>query len=312
MNSAVPRLCVVSAANSGYFPGLLVTFYSLLRHLAPEWSVDFKLLTDGLAARERLVLSDVLRATGRDHTVEVLDLPLDEYRDYPALHGSKLAYARLLIPQLFPGVDRVLYVDSDIVVTRDVGKLAELPWPEDAVLYAVRDERIPDFSTGWEAIPCEPLGIPPTAPYFNSGFLWLNLAAWRRLEIDRACRTYVSRFPDRLRWHDQTVLNAVLWNRWTPLASAWNLPPERTLNRYQPYPIVRARAVNVHYIGKDKPWSAMQPLDYFYRELAAEIVARVPEALALRKPGRWEWFARLRYFVLRSGWHYARLLRLIR
>ena len=275
--------------------------HSLLCHLAPGWSVDFKILTDALSEEQRLALAEVLCVTQRDHTLEVLDLDLSEYREYPALYGSKLAYARLLLPKLF-AADHALYVDSDIVVTRDVSVLANLPWPDDRVLYAVRDERLPSFGTGWEDIPCKALGIPPAAPYFNSGFLWLNLAAWRRLDLAAACRGYVASFPDRLRWHDQTVLNAVLWNRWSPLENSWNLPPERTLPRWQPYPFIRARQVNVHYLGPEKPWARMHPLEYFYRDAAAKIAARVPGALRLRRKSGWEGLLRLRYFTLRAGW----------
>lgn len=301
---APQRLCVVSAANAAYFPGLAVTFYSLLRHLAPGWAVDFLLLTDGLEHRQASALEQVLRATGREHTLKIHELDLTEYADRPALFGSKLAYARLLLPELV-GAERALYVDSDIVVTRDVSGLAALPWHENQVLCAVRDARITSFGTGWESVPCDALGIPPSAPYFNSGWLWINLAEWRRQGVGEACRAYMDRFPDCLRWHDQTTLNAVLWNRWSLLDSRWNVPPEHTLGRYEVYPFARTREVNVHYLGSAKPWSHMQPLEYFYRDEAEAIVKLVPDALALRRKSPWEIWLRLRYFVSRAGWQYV-------
>ena len=302
--AAAPRLCVVSAANATYFPGLVVTFHSLLKHLAPGGSVDFKVLTDGLDPARRGALANVLRSTDRDHTLEIVDIDLRAYADYPPLAGSRLAYARLLIPKLF-AADHALYVDCDLVVLKDVGHLAALPWPEGGVLHAVRDSKIPTVSMEWESLPCAALGLPPDAPYFNTGFLWLNLAEWRRQDIDDACLAYVRSFPDRLRWHDQSILNAVLWNRWSALDRTWNLPSELTLGTFALYPLVGRRDVNVHYTGSQKPWSTMHPLEYFYRRAAAEIAHLVPAERLLRPRHASECLPQAYFFAQRAYWHYG-------
>ena len=297
--SAKRRLHVVSAANGRYLPGLLVTFHSLLRHLAPGWAVDFTLLTDALDEPHLRSLRTVLESTGRDFTLAVVQPDFSEYEDCPALHGSKLTYARLSVPKLVTA-DRALYVDSDVVVTRDVSRLAALPWPEESVLYAARDARISTVSAAWEKIPWGELGIPASAPYFNAGFVWINLAAWRRQGIDDACRAYIQRFPDRLPWADQSVLNAVLWKRWRELEEAWNLAPERTLGPLEPYPLVRRKDVNVHYVGREKPWLEMSPFEYFYWDAAEEIIPLAPDAFPARTSIPRETMKRLRYFAYRG------------
>ena len=313
---AARRLSVVSAANVRYFPGLLVTFHSLLQHLAPSWSVDFVLMADDLEERHLSLLRTALGSTGRDFTLAAVQPDFRGYEDCPSLHGSKLTYARLLIPKLINS-DRALYVDSDIVVLRDVSRLAVLPWPEESVLYAVPDARITTVSAAWENLPWEPLGLPADAPYFNGGLIWINLAEWRRQGIDDACREYIERFPDRLQWCDQSVLNAVLWKRWQPLETAWNLAPEQTLGPLEPYPFVRRKDVNVHYVGREKPWLEMHPLEYFYWEAAAGIVPLTPDAFAARAGISREPMKRLRYFAYRGYLVYGSfckrtLLKLIR
>ena len=52
-----------------------------------------------------------------------------------------MAYARLLCPQLI-AEDQALYLDSDIVVGRDMSRLTELPWIEGRPVYAVHDGNI--------------------------------------------------------------------------------------------------------------------------------------------------------------------------
>ena len=143
---AASRLTVFPTSDARFFPGLLVTFYSLLRHLSPAWSADFKLLTDGLDGLCRLTLERVLQAAGRDHTLEIIEPDFTEFASYPAQNEtSRMTYARLLIPELAAS-DRVLYVDSDIVVMKDVSRLAELPLQENHVFYAANDSRITTVS----------------------------------------------------------------------------------------------------------------------------------------------------------------------
>ena len=299
------RVRVVTVANARFLRGLLVTLHSLLRHLAPGWTADLTLLTDDFGEGDERLLRGVLAASGREHTLEVLHIGMDAYRDYPAQEtGSRLAYARLLIPRLV-AADRALYLDADIVVLRDVSELAALPWPEGRSLYAVQDARVAVCSMPWERIPWEALGIPPAAPYFNSGLLWMNLDAWRRQGVETACQEYMRRFPDRLPFRDQSVLNPLLWNQWVPLERAWNAAPENTLGRFALYPLRLARNVNVHYVGH-KPWDKRNPFEGYYWREVARIAALVPPEFAVR-PG-WtggdvsHW---ARYFVTRAYYHYG-------
>ncbi len=299
------RIRVVTAANARFLPGLLVTLHSLLRHLASGWTADLTLLTDDFDEENERLLRRVLAAAGRDHTLEVIRIGMDAYRDYPAQEtGSRLTYARLLIPRLVAS-DRVLYLDSDIVVLRDVSELAALPWPDGRALYAVQDARVDVCSMPWERIPWEELGIPASAPYFNGGLLWMNLDAWRRQGVEAACQEYMRRFPDRLPFRDQSVLNPLLWNHWAPLERAWNSAPENTMGRFALYPVLPARNVNVHYVGY-KPWHKRNPFERYYWNEMARIAALVAPEITVRP--RWtgadvsHW---TRYFVKRAYYHYG-------
>ena len=303
--TAAPRLPVLSSATASYLPGLLVTFHSLLRHLGQDWAADFRLLADDLDERHVQTLHRVLRSTGRDYTLEVIRPDIRAYENLPGLYGSRLTYERLRVQRLVAG-ERALYVDSDVVVTRDVSRLAALPWSGDSVLYAVNDARIPVVSHVYERLPLDALGIPADAPYFNSGLLWINLEAWRRLGIEDACFEYIARYPDRLALHDQTALNAVLWRRWTPLEKAWNLAPEDIMAPLVPYPVFRRRDVNVHYIGQEKPWREMHPLEYFYWDQAGEVARLAPDAFKPRSEIARQTRTRVRYFATRAYRRYRK------
>ena len=297
------------AADPRFLPGLLVTSHSLLRQLAPGWSADLTLLTNEFGEEDERVLRRVVEAAGPTHTLDVRWLSLDDFRDCPPMdNGSRLAYARLLIPQLLT-VERVLYIDADIVVQRDVSQLTALPRRENAVLHAVQDGRVTTCSMPWDQIPCGELGIPPSAPYFNSGFLWIDLEAWHRQGVTPSCWEHIRRFAHRLNFHDQSVMNAVLWNRWTPLDRGWNNLFEQTLGRFAVYPLGRMPGKNIHYVNA-KPWVVRNPFDRPFWEQMDEIAPLVPPAQSARPPwtraGMRKWAS---FLAMRAYYHYGGFLK---
>lgn len=279
------RLRIVLAANTGYLGGLVVTVHSLLRHLASDCVADLTLLTDDFDTESEDALRRVAAATGHAHTLDIVRLGPDDLRDFPSRSGgSRLAYARLLCPRLI-AEDRALYLDSDIVVGRDLSQLLDLPRPTDRWFYAVRDGCVGTFGLWWENIPYAELGIPADAHYFNSGVLWMDLAAWRRENVAALCADYARRYPDRQVFQDQSVLNAVLWNSWTPLERPWNCFPEHTIGRFSLYPLGRVRDTNLHYVFA-KPWQQRHPWGWYYWEQMDQIAALVPPRCTVRP--RWE------------------------
>jgi lipopolysaccharide biosynthesis glycosyltransferase len=298
------RMTVLSGSNAGYFPGLLVAFYSLLRNLAKQVSVDFVVLAEGLVEVHDATLRRVLDHAGREYSLKIIAVDLQAFEalrtDYG---GSRMAYARLLMPQLIAS-DFALYVDSDIVVQRDVAQLSMLPWPDDCqLLYAVADPKGPTFAN--DGMNCERLGIPPAAPYFNSGWMWMNLGKWRQQDIAGKCADFTRRFPEEVKWWDQSVLNAVLWKNWQPLDAGWNTLVDHTLGRLDLFPFPLARNVNAHYLGPDKPWLAFNPYQQYFGSIFSEIAHLVPDNMVPYPINGKDVFKRARFFMRRSYLNYG-------
>jgi lipopolysaccharide biosynthesis glycosyltransferase len=167
-------------------------------------------------------------------------------------HYSVDIYTRLWVADFFPAtVSKVLYLDSDMVVTGDIGGLwrAELG---EAVLGAVT---IPGSTR------CAPLGIPEKFGYFNSGVLLIDLARWRREDVLERLIAYLTANYDKIVDPDQDMLNACLYDRRLPLPYIYNAISPFFLD-YHPLGIgadelaaVRANARIVHFNGASKPWS---------------------------------------------------------
>ncbi len=123
-------------------------------------------------------------------------------------------YTRLWVSDFFStATDRVLYLDSDMVV---VGTLAEL-WHTD----------IGDAVIGAVTIPgsdrCERYGIPEQFGYFNSGVLIINLREWRAANVRPRLLDWIVANERVIRNADQDALNGCLFDRRYPLSYIWNV-----------------------------------------------------------------------------------------
>ncbi|MDF9827086.1 lipopolysaccharide biosynthesis glycosyltransferase [Ereboglobus sp. PH5-10] len=170
-------------------------------------------------------------------------------------HISVETCYRLLIPTIFPEMEKAIYLDADMVVRHD---LAEL-WAEDVGdFYAgVVEDFIHVKIKNYDS-------IFPSRRYFNAGVLLLNL---RKIRKDIPFARFVeieSRHRDSLRHQDQDVLNIALGNNVKYLPLKWNVTflyfnPRRRFPKtlgFTAAEVVAAREnpAIVHYIGSLKPW----------------------------------------------------------
>jgi lipopolysaccharide biosynthesis glycosyltransferase len=236
-------LCAADARYGGY-AGIMLA--SVLR-ANPAECFDIHLLSDGIRAGDRRKLSALVARAGSRLTLYDVAPRMAGYADGVGNHLSRTAYARLLIADLLPaGLGRILYLDCDIICTGALRPLWQLGEQAEAIplLGAVADR------TGerWKAR----LGLPADAPYFNSGVLLINLAAWRQRDIAGKIIDWMAANPDKLALADQDAINACLWAEITPLPDRWNLQIGLDSG---PLPAARlSEATLLHYTSAHKPW----------------------------------------------------------
>ena len=168
---------------------------------------------------------------------------------------TEAASLRLLLPELLPELDRILYLDCDIIVRQDLAKLWETTELADNYLAGVYEAAIEGQAERFRALGCDP------AKYFNSGFLLMNLAQMRAEKVSEklleACRVPYLEFPD------QDALNQVCLGRVVPLSPLYNSIRTFFIPKYRPdferqygsglWEKVQKEAT-IHYTG-GKPWN---------------------------------------------------------
>src|SRR3954447_19810145 len=144
----------------------------LARNREHEVHVHYMHGPDISAAEERRIVEMIEREGG---AISFLRVPDSEVEGLPTKDFTRKAtWYRIFLPELLPDVDRLLYLDSDLIV---VDLLAPL-WAIDLTGYwvgAVTNVFQPNHLHRPAA-----LGLAGPHVYFNAGVLLMNLAEMRR------------------------------------------------------------------------------------------------------------------------------------
>jgi len=226
---------VVIAFTSNYLIPAATLIHSVL--LSSSSSFEFICLTgETLPDRQKKMLEEMTEGRVVFRYVDTLALPDGVYVDP---RYSVAAEYRLLLPELLPDYDKVIYVDCDVIVRKD---LAECFLST-------------DLGNGLLAAVFEREG------YFNSGFLLMNLAQMR--EEGTSSRLLDVLKTDYLEFPDQDALNQVCKGRTVALSPSYNgirtfwLPQYKNdfLSLYSESDYSEmVNSGNIHYSG-GKPWN---------------------------------------------------------
>jgi lipopolysaccharide biosynthesis glycosyltransferase len=254
--SAAPRVpfaqyMIATAIDRAFVEPACVLFASIVANAAvPEAAlVVFGL---GLTSSDRDYLAKSCGKMADKLSVVDLDFAAKRLKKLPVTLAvpSVTAYARVIVPSLLPrAAARLLYLDSDIVVTGSLTALFETNLAG-AVLAAVPDHIPPGIDHSFRS---EVLKLPDPEFYFNSGVLLIDVEAWQKNAITEMAFNFYESVPasTKLWYPDQDILNSILCHRWLPLDRRWNYfrgVEDVDLQRF------RSEATIVHFASGKKPW----------------------------------------------------------
>lgn len=200
---------VVFGADENYALPAAVSIRSLLDHYRGHRKLEIYVVDGGVSAESKRSL--VESCDGIPQWVDPKQRTTDRINEQ--LFISEAMYLRLQIPSLFPDFQKVLYLDSDILVLDDVSKLWEQPLSAERPIAAVLSWLTPSGHRALEA-----RGFGERSHNFNSGVLLMDVPGVRS-SIDRAIEIVRA---GGLFLPDQDALNLAFDGRWVPLAPRWN------------------------------------------------------------------------------------------
>lgn len=173
---------------------------------------------------------------------------VDSYISYAAYYRCFLS---LILP---PDISKILYLDCDLIVRKDVGAL----WDTDISAHALGC--VEDMLSVLEDHYTR-LNYPKDYSYFNSGVLLINLDYWRQNDIHLQVNRYVAEHHGQLRYNDQDVLNALFYDKKVFLPFRWNMQDgffrrRRRIRRscWEELDETMKDPDILHYTGSKKPW----------------------------------------------------------
>jgi lipopolysaccharide biosynthesis glycosyltransferase len=202
------------------------------------------------------------------------DLETDRYKDKFVLqkniHVTVEVYYRLFLHEVIAGVDRLIYLDGDIIVCGDIKEL----WCENLygkTLGAVKDIQLRPIDELNEI-----LEFDVEKYYFNAGILLIDLAKFSKLvdlntvfDVTEALHAKFSESRSKMTWYaDQDVLNHIIRGdrNLTLLHARYNLQQNdfdqytswfayaQNCSTLSEWTEANASPVIVHYTGAYKPW----------------------------------------------------------
>jgi len=209
------------AANERYFSGLYCTIASSLSYLDPSREVDVQVLDGGISEESRKVLSRLMARFGRSTQLEFV--PVDESTFRGATLGparSHMTYCRILLPHVLDA-HRLVYLDCDVLVFRDLCQLFDLELSPGKVVAAVPDSETLSLAEDSQSI-LAAMGLPGDNIYFNCGVMLMNLDALREETFTERSVDFFKRWRGHYRFWDQSAFNFLLHGRIAELPEHWN------------------------------------------------------------------------------------------
>ena len=209
------------AGNERYFPGLYCAVTSALSNMDAAREVDLKVLDGGISETSRKVLSRLVARFGRTIRLELV--PIDESIFGGATVGpgrSHMTYCRILLAQLLD-VPRLIYLDCDVLVFRDLSELFDTELFPGKLIAAVPDSETLTLSDDSRAL-ADIMKLNPEGAYFNCGVVLMNLDALRKENFTEKSLNLFKSWRGHYRFWDQSAFNFLLHGRIEELPEHWN------------------------------------------------------------------------------------------
>lgn len=195
---------VIYAADNAFCGIMGVSIISLLENNKNAQEIDLTILNNGISKNNKEKINKLVQQYGRAKPNWVNAINIEEKIGMRISkdRGSLSQYSRIFLNNIFDiNIKRVLYLDCDTIVDGPISDLWNLNLG-DNVIGALKDA----FSRYYR----RNIGLAPNDLMFNSGVMLIDLAKWRKYEIEEKVMNFIVQHKGRIQQGDQGVLDAVL------------------------------------------------------------------------------------------------------
>lgn len=250
---------ILACASDNYTMQCGVLFCSVCENNEFE-PIHFYVFTDSsFTVKHKSQIRDLIDSYPQKQVdfIEVADEDIDQFLKFENYYYTRHVFYRLLMAKLLPiTVDRVLYLDCDIIVRKSLKPLWNIDISQFAIgaVHDAQEGLIHQYNR---------LEYTYDKGYFNSGVLYANLDYWRKTNATDRLFKYINSFSEKIKMPDQDPLNVVFQDEKKFISFTYNLQSDLLFkvdnmsfdyNKYkEDLSICREDPVILHLSGA-RPW----------------------------------------------------------
>ena len=267
---------VFFACNRNYLHVFSVAFQSLISTSNDKNNYDVWLLISDISEQDKENLLGMIK-TRKNISLRFLDFKYFisqniQKRLYLSRYISLEAYYRIFIPEIFTCYNKLLWLDSDIVIKQDIADLYHTNIKDNWVamasniwtIYATNNNISPEgISMSFKDYILKFLKMSDYNHYCNDGIMIMNAKQLRQNQFSAKCMEALARIKSP-NYHDQDLINIVCEGHNFFLPLEWNhvwylqdysfLKGKISQELYDGYDNARHFPKIIHYAGSIKPW----------------------------------------------------------
>lgn len=231
------NVCISCDDNYAKYAGIVIA--SIIINAKEDDELSFYILDGGVSERAKVRIDRLKKI--RDFNLQYIKIDssmFEIYKNIPTHNYISIpSYYRLKLAELLPEVNRVIYLDCDVIVRKSLSELFNIDLGDNYIA-GVLDTRV-KYKPKWKG-----------TKYVNSGVLLMDLEKIRNDNMENIFLTYTQGHFDEIKTGDQDIINFALDGRIKIVDDNWNVQVSSFLSRssFTKDPYV------IHYIARQKPW----------------------------------------------------------
>ena len=250
---------IAMASSDEYLPYLCVCLQSLIDNTSKNHNYDIVVFSSGKDEERKKIIIDTyssenvsIRFYDPSHYFSGIELYIGT--DY----FNEASYYRIIVPEVMPNYEKVIFTDIDLIFNADIKKLYEINidnYPLAACIDGVWDELlekdVPIGKTRTKNYTYNILNIAKGDNYYNTGVIIININEFKKNDYCSKLMKIIA--ENNLVYQDQDALNKLLTRKIFTLDENFN--KQIAHKSYHYIPKFKAKNYNIiHWIGPNKAW----------------------------------------------------------
>ena len=254
---------IIYASNNDYAKYLGISMLSLFDNNQDLDTIDVYILAQEINEENIAHLYSIADIYHRRlHFIDIAEFKRLIPFDFNTSGYNAITLSRLFLCRYIPeNIDRILYLDCDIIVNGSIKELDSISL-NDNLVAAVPELHMPPEKKAL-------VGIQKNETYYNAGVLLVNLSLWRSINIEPVFLDYYRKMNGCLLYNDQDIINHCCKGQILCLSHTYNLStnlfyfPRYFVKKLQPaydtgnpkaYAEILSSPAIIHYMGDERPW----------------------------------------------------------